>query len=269
MGEESAAGVPWGEGLGQGDWAGWGGEIANEMAHTQKGETSLCCTHVAPERTEATQSNLAWQERAGAMGGGTEASLRCRRMRVITDSWVMAAMIRSAPRRQKGSRKAPSAHTVRKTRGHSQSKHTPQEPRPAPGRGASLRRRLIHTLLAWRRDDRPAQLTVRGETARGAHEMDARQGHERSQLLQEFQWRQLDTGRTVRPWLGKGINEIAIGIFCKTLQRHGASRCVPNQAFQLVTPVRRDMRVGVQRKPAQTGTARSREFGELTFIPKA
>jgi hypothetical protein len=33
--------------------------------------------------------------------------------------------------------------------------------------------------------------------------------------------------------------------------------------------VRRDMGVGVQRKPAQTGTARSREFGELTFLPKA
>ena len=29
-----------------------GGEIANEIAHTQKGETSLCGTHVAPERTE-------------------------------------------------------------------------------------------------------------------------------------------------------------------------------------------------------------------------
>ena len=38
------------------------------------------------------------------MGGGTAASFRCRRMRVITASWVIAAMIRSEPWRQNGQR---------------------------------------------------------------------------------------------------------------------------------------------------------------------
>jgi len=42
----------------------------------------------------------------------------------------------------------------------------------------------IYTLLARRRDNRPAQLTVRRQTPRRAHQMDARQRHERGQLLQ-------------------------------------------------------------------------------------
>ena len=98
-----------------------GGDVSNGMTRTQRDET-LRCAHVAPARTEATQSNVSWRERAGAMGGGTEASLRCRRRRVMTDSWVMAAMIRSAPRRQKG-------HG-----GHIQRKHALQQPGPAPAR---------------------------------------------------------------------------------------------------------------------------------------
>ena len=32
-----------------------------------------------------------WRQRVGAMGGGTETRWRCRKMGVITDSWVMAA----------------------------------------------------------------------------------------------------------------------------------------------------------------------------------
>ena len=60
-----------------------------------------------------------------------------------------------------------------------------------------------------------------------------------------------------------------MGIFRKTLQRHGVSCRVPHQAFQLVTPVRWYMGVGVQRKPTQTGTARSHAFEDLTCIPKA
>jgi hypothetical protein len=36
------------------------------------------------------------------MGGGTDASLRWRKIRVITDSWVMAAMMRREPRWQNG-----------------------------------------------------------------------------------------------------------------------------------------------------------------------
>src|SRR5262249_37235602 len=36
------------------------------------------------------------------MGGGTDASWRCRKIRVITDSWVMTARRRRVPRRQNG-----------------------------------------------------------------------------------------------------------------------------------------------------------------------
>ena len=55
-----------------------GGAIANGM--TTLRWVSPRCTHVAPEATrdvvtEATQANVAWRTRAGARGGGTEASL--------------------------------------------------------------------------------------------------------------------------------------------------------------------------------------------------
>src|SRR5919197_3517150 len=45
---------------------------------------------------------MLWRVRAGARGGGMDASWRWRRIRVITDSWVMTAMSRSVPRRHQG-----------------------------------------------------------------------------------------------------------------------------------------------------------------------
>ena len=85
-------------------------------------------------------------------------------MRVITDSWVMAAMIRSEPRRQKGQMAI-------------QVKHAPQKPSPDPGRCASFRLLPVHTLLARCRDNRLSQLAVRRQTASIADEVDTRQGH--------------------------------------------------------------------------------------------
>jgi hypothetical protein len=57
-----------------------------------------------PRTTSWAEANAksSWQQRAGAIGGGTEARLQWRKMRVITDSWVMAAMIRSEPRWHNG-----------------------------------------------------------------------------------------------------------------------------------------------------------------------
>ena len=43
-----------------------------------------------------------WRQRAGALGGGTAASVRGRRIRVLTAAWGMGAMIRSEPRRHQG-----------------------------------------------------------------------------------------------------------------------------------------------------------------------
>src|SRR5262249_3106441 len=62
----------------------------------------------------------------------------------------------------------------RKTCGHIQSKHTPQEPGPAPGRCASLRLLPVHTLLARRWDNRLSQCAVRHQTAGIADKLDAR-----------------------------------------------------------------------------------------------
>jgi hypothetical protein len=147
------------------------------------------------------------------------------------------------------------------TRGHSQIKHVPQPSCPAPSRRSSVDLTSIYTLLARRWHDCPAPLTVRCQTPGIAHKMDARQGDDCCQLLQDLQRRQCETGCTVRPRFCERVNEISVGIFLKTLKRHSTSCRVPNQALSLVTPMRRHMGVGVERKPAQTGTAGSRPCG--------
>jgi hypothetical protein len=60
-----------------------------------------------------------------------------------------------------------------------------------------------------------------------------------------------------------------MGIFRKTLKRHSASRRVPQQAFQLVTPMRWDLGVRMERTPVDTGTAGARQGGVFPCIPKA
>ena len=60
-----------------------------------------------------------------------------------------------------------------------------------------------------------------------------------------------------------------MGIFFKPLERHGTSGRGPEQALPLGTPMRRNLGVGVQRKPVDTGTAGSREFRAFPFIPKS
>src|SRR5262245_54440651 len=50
----------------------------------------------------AAKATSVWRQRAGAMGGGTGASLRGHRIGVMTDSWERAAMRRSEPRRHNG-----------------------------------------------------------------------------------------------------------------------------------------------------------------------
>ena len=44
---------------------------------------------------------------------------------------------------------------------------------------------------------------------------------------------------------------------------------IPYQALQLVTPMRRNPRVGVHGKAVHTGTARSREYRAFPFIPQS
>src|SRR5262245_53591331 len=69
------------------------------------------------------------------MGGGTEASWRCRKMRVITDSWVMTAMIRSVPCWQNGQVRISSPKTRPSSRAHGQYGVSVVESPPPPGEG--------------------------------------------------------------------------------------------------------------------------------------
>ena len=88
-----------------------GGLRGREGARTgrrQRGcarKRAVCCAPLIPASPGdcggcSAPSNVSCQERAGAMRGGTAARVRCRRRRVPTAAWGLAAMIRSAPRRQ-------------------------------------------------------------------------------------------------------------------------------------------------------------------------
>src|SRR5207302_11432609 len=69
--------------------------------------------------------------------------------------------------------------------------------------------------------------------------------------------------------VGEGVEEIAGGVLFQTLQRHGTAGGVADEAFQLIPPMRRNRRVGMQRKAVHAGTARSRACGAFSFIAKA
>ena len=84
--------------------------------HARRCEPVGCTAHrtggqATSPTNSATQSNLSWRERAGAMGGGSAESFRWRRIFRITSPWVIAAMIRSAPRWQNGQMPISSANT--------------------------------------------------------------------------------------------------------------------------------------------------------------
>ena len=76
-------------------------------------------------------------------------------MRVITDSWVMAA---------------------KRTGGHIQSKHATQQSGPVPIRCFRLLFRAIDTLLARGGNNRVAKLAMRRQAAGIAHKVDTWQG---------------------------------------------------------------------------------------------
>src|SRR5262249_42288709 len=82
-----------------------GGRRAHGPAQAHREARGLRGAHVAARTTRAwAESNppSSGRQRAGAIGGGTDASWRCRRIRVITDSWVMTAMRCREPRRHNG-----------------------------------------------------------------------------------------------------------------------------------------------------------------------
>src|SRR5256714_13465837 len=61
--------------------------------------------------------------------------------------------------------------------------------------------------------------------------------------------------------VGKRIDEIAVGVLGQALQRHGTTGRIADEAFQLIAPVRRDLGVGVHRKPLHAGTVGACQHG--------
>ena len=152
---------------------------------------------------------------------------------------------------------------------HSERKHALEQSRPGPARGPGVRRLLVYALLSWRGDDRSTQVAVGRQTAAIAHQVDARQGHEGSQLLQKFHRRESNPCGPVRPRVRKGVDEIAIGVLLQTLQRHGTSRGRADQALQLIAPMGGDLGVGVQGEPVDAGTEGAAQERALALGAKA
>ena len=69
--------------------------------------------------------------------------------------------------------------------------------------------------------------------------------------------------------MGEGVNAIAVGVLFQTFQGHGTAGRIADEAFQLITPMRRDLGVGVHRKPLHTGTVGTCQRGRLALMAKA
>ncbi len=107
----------------------------------------------------------------------------------------------------------------------------------------------LHSLLARRGNDGALQLTMGRQTATITHQVHPRQQHERRQLLQELQRRECDPSGAVGPRLGEGVDKIAVCFFREALKRHGASGGIAQQAFQLISALRWDVGMRMERKP--------------------
>ena len=182
----------WGRG---GRWGCWKAQCAHGISHA-KGVRDPATARTSPTRPrttlwhEATQSNAAWRERAGAIGGGAAARCRGRSIVRITSAWGMAAIIRSAPGRHNGrspglarlcrrsaSARFPPPTQWRKTGRHIHIEDAAEQPCPVPRRGSRLRFLAVHTLLARGGNARRPALAVRRQTAAVAHQVGMRQGH--------------------------------------------------------------------------------------------
>jgi hypothetical protein len=104
-GDDSVSGVACAQAVGRSVGKSWGGDDCTRHCRARRGERHHYGAHLASGPMLAWASSNAkssWRQRAGAMGGGTDASLRWRRIRGMTDSWVIAAIILREPRRHNG-----------------------------------------------------------------------------------------------------------------------------------------------------------------------
>jgi hypothetical protein len=68
--------------------------------------------------------------------------------------------------------------------------------------------------------------------------------------------------------MGKGVNEIAMGVLGQALQRHGPARRIVEQALQLIASMRGHLGVGMQGESRHAGTAGTGQRGRLTGVAK-
>jgi hypothetical protein len=99
--------------------------------------------------------------------------------------------------------------------------------------------------------------------------MDVWQGDQRRELLQEFERREPNARGAVGPRMRERVDQIAVGVCLEAVQGHGTAGRIADEAFQLIAPVRRNRRVGVEGKPVDTGAVRTREHGRLACAAQA
>jgi hypothetical protein len=94
-------------------WRGYAHGPQQDALGMLAGRRTTSPSHLQGEGGSQTQDQTTAAEppRAGAIGGGSAASFRCRRIFRITSPCVMAAMIRSAPRWHQGQRAMSRAKT--------------------------------------------------------------------------------------------------------------------------------------------------------------
>ena len=225
MGEGSAAGGRWGDSRGTGDVGRLEGADCNGMATAPRGETSRRGAHVAPEsRRDCRGLGDPIARCVASTSRGKRWRVGCARQ--MTENRADHLGLSDGgehPQRplmaQRKVARLPPPTQWRKTGGQIQGKPPLQEPRPTPARRRCCGLIPLHALWTRRRRDRAAQAAMRRHTAPIPPQMDTRQRYQRRQLLQQFQRRECDAGRSVRPGFRKAIDELAIGSFFKTLQR--------------------------------------------------
>src|SRR5262249_4363239 len=99
--------------------------------------------------------------------------------------------------------------------------------------------------------------------------MDVWQGDQRRELLQELERREPNARGAVGPRMRESIDEIAVGVCLEAFQGHGTAGRIADEAFQLIAPVRRNLGMGVYRKPLHAGTVRACPHGRLACAAQA
>src|SRR5262249_42691404 len=99
--------------------------------------------------------------------------------------------------------------------------------------------------------------------------MDVWQGDQRRELLQELERREPNARGAVGPRMSESIDEIAVGVCLEAFQGHGTAGRIADEAFQLIAPVRRNLGMGVYRKPLHAGTVGTCQRGDLALRAKA